>query len=354
MKNLLAVVLCLPLLCCTDANDTKGDDAADEAINGDAEASETGEETDEPSGANDAGAKDPRDASTPRDSAVAAMDSGNGNSSKDAGGSVSGNDSGTAPDARVASDAGASGSDANTSGDASYGGASRCTGSGLKFCDDFEGTQIDPGWTDKEGTLELDGTNPAMRGQKSLHVRTTNGSPSIMAHRASFPMPNERFWTRMFVKIKNLPTPDWAHWSIMWMIPQGQQWSVVEHRAVGGQNQSDKKFYWAVGTDQGSSGDWTNIDTSSTVQLDKWTCVETLVDSNQDISQVYRDGVEIKGLGTTRATMHAGNSSTPYDIPALRTLWLGFFYYQAETPGQSYDVWIDSFALDGERIGCTR
>jgi hypothetical protein len=38
----------------------------------------------------------------------------------------------------------------------------------------------------------------------------------------------------------------------------------------------------------------------------------------------------------------------------VRTLWAGFFYYQGETPGQSYDVWIDSFALDGERIGCTR
>jgi hypothetical protein len=47
-------------------------------------------------------------------------------------------------------------------------------------------------------------------------------------------------------------------------------------------------------------------------------------------------------------------STVPYDIPPIRTLWLGFFYYQGKTAEQYYDLWIDSFALDDERIGCAR
>jgi hypothetical protein len=349
MKNLLVVLLCLPLLCCGDDNDPAGDDESHET-HADAEASSRGDEDAAEPSAADAGATDQdddgvvaaSDAAVARDGSVV-MDAGG---SKDAGSPPPAKDAAVA-DARVVVDTGTP-----ASSDTGVGGPARCAGSGLKFCDDFENS-IDPGWVDREGTLQIDRTSPAQRGEGSLHVHTVNNAPAIMAHKASFPMPNERFWVRMFVKIKNLPTPDWAHWSIMWTIPQGQQWSVEEHR-LGGQNQSDKKLYWAVGTDQGPSGDWTNIDTSSTVQLDKWQCLEVLIDANQDISQVYRDGVEIPGLGTSRSTKHAGNASVPYDIPAVRTLWAGFFYYQGETPGQSYDVWIDSFALDGERIGCTR
>jgi hypothetical protein len=346
MRNLLAALLCLPLVCCAD--DKEGASDPDAATGGDAEAarapdgSDPGQAADDEDAggsgsANDAG--ESRDASS-RD-AAATMDGG-------------GRDGGMQPAHDAATDA-RSNDDTGVESDAGVGGAPRCTGSGLKFCDDFESATIDPGWVMRDGDLTIDRSSPAVRGQGSLHVHAVNNETSIMAHRASFPMPNERFWTRMFLKIKNLPTVDWAHWSILWTIPQGDQWSVEEHRAVGGQNQSDDKLYWGVGTDHGSSGDWTNIDTSSTVQLDRWICVETLIDANQDISQVYRDGVEIPRLGTTRSVVHGGNTpNAPYDIPAVRTLWLGFFYYQGETPGVQYDVWIDSFALDGERIGCTR
>lgn len=350
MKNLLlAALLCFPLVCCGDDGKSPSDQPDD--TEKDAEAANSGEDggSQKPSeGEGDGedgggGVSSPNDGGSARDGSTGPMDAGNGNK-----------DGGTQPkdaaaqDARTNADTGTP----STESDAGVGGAPRCAGSGLKFCDDFENS-IDPGWVDREGTLEIDKTNPAVRGQGSLHVRTTNNTPAIMAHKASFPMPNERFWVRTFVKIKNLPSPDWAHWSILWTIPQGQQWSVVEHR-LGGQNQSDKKFYWAVGTDQGTSGDWTNIDTSSTVQLDKWICLETLIDANMDVSQVFRDGVEIPKLGTTRMTMHMGNSNVAYDIPPVRTLWLGFFYYQGETPGVNYEVWFDSFALDGERIGCSR
>ena len=353
MRNLLAALLCLPLVCCADEQEAPSN--PDAATRGDAEPAQTHDAgdagTEQPMDDEDAGgggsfgdAGESRDASP---DAGAAMDGGSG---RDAGADAGARDAAT-QDARANSDTGGP----VTESDAGVGGAPRCTGSGLKFCDDFENATIDTAWVMRDGDLTIDRTNPAMRGQGSLHAHTVNGGTAIMAHRASFPMPNERFWTRMFVKIKNLPTVDWAHWSIMWTIPQGNQWSVEEHRAVGGQNEGDKKLYWAVGTDHGSSGDWTNIDNTSTVQLDKWICVETLIDANQDVSQVYRDGVEIPRLGTTRSVAHGGNTpNAPYDIPAVRTLWLGFFYYQGETPGTQYDVWIDSFALDGERIGCTR
>jgi hypothetical protein len=319
------IALCLPLFCCGEEDPRPATDA--EA----AQASDARTPVDVPD------ARPPRDAAT-RDATL---------------------DARTGDDARVQeedADAGVpeqdSGSTPRDEPDAGPGGTPRCSGAGLTFCDDFEGAQLDPAWGNKQGTVELD-TSKAMRGQKSLHVRAENNKVAIIAHRSSFPMPNERFWVRMFVNIKNLPTPNWAHWSVLWTIPEGAQWSVEEHR-FGGQNQSDKKLYWAVGTDHGDSGDWTNIDTSSTVKLDTWTCVELLIDATMDVSQVYRDGVEYPALGTTRATKHQGNASVPYDIPPPRTLWLGFFYYQGETPGTNYDLWFDSFAIDDERIGCSR
>ncbi|HEX5657452.1 MAG TPA: hypothetical protein VFX59_09655 [Polyangiales bacterium] len=240
----------------------------------------------------------------------------------------------TAEDAAAATDAGATG----------------CTG--LKFCDDFEDAQLGAGWTGKQGMIELDDTK-AHSGKKSLHAHTVNGGASIIAHRASFPMPNERFWVRLFVNIKNLPTPDWAHWSMLWTMPEGAQWSAEEHR-LGGQNETDDKLYWGVGTDRGPSGDWTNIDSSSAVALDTWQCVELFIDAKEDVSKVYREGVEIPKLGTTRTVKHQGNASVPYDIPSPRSITIGFTYHQGQTPNQAYDLWIDSFALDGERIGCAR
>ncbi|MET0285888.1 MAG: hypothetical protein ABW352_15510 [Polyangiales bacterium] len=319
------LALCLPLFCCNEedntgrAEDAQAVQAKDASPPTDARAPVTRDAT------------VPRDAAPPVDARVP--------SEEDAATEVI--------DAQTPQDSGVAPED-----DAGPGGASRCSGAGLTFCDDFEGAQLDSAWTNKQGTVELD-SSKAMRGQKSLHVRAENNKVAIIAHRASFPMPNERFWVRTFVNIKNLPTPNWAHWSMLWTIPEGAQWSVEEHR-FGGQNQSDKKLYWAVGTDHGKSGDWTNIDNSSTVQLDKWTCVELLIDANMDVSQVYRDGVEYPKLATTRSVQHQGNASVPYDIPAPRTLWLGFFYYQGETPGTTYDLWFDSFAIDDERIGCTR
>ncbi len=353
MRNLLAALLCLPLVCCGDEQGSP-DGQADAATNADAEAANRGDagdagEPDEPTGDEDAGGTSgPNDAGESRDAARDGSVAMDGSTNRDSGMQPV-RDAAT-QDARTNSDTGTP----VTESEAGVGGAPRCAGSGLKFCDDFENA-IGADWVMRDGDLTIDRTNPAQRGQGSLHAHTVNGGTAIMAHRASFPMPNERFWTRMFVKIKNLPTVDWAHWSIMWTIPQGNQWSVEEHRAIGGQNESDDKLYWAVGTDHGPSGDWTNIDNTSTVQLDRWICVEVLIDATQDVSQVYRDGVEIPRLGTTRSVVHGGNTpNAPYDIPAVRTLWIGFFYYQGETPGTQYDVWIDSFALDGERIGCTR
>ncbi len=310
----LGTVVCLALLGCGDDGGTS-ETAPDANIVADA-------------GQRDASAVPPnqaRDAAV-RDAASVEMD-------------------GAVDDASVAGDAGASDSGKTDAGGLAVG---DCTG--LLYCDDFEGAALDSAWQDKAGTVELDDTTAPNRGKKSLHVHTDNGGRSTVAHKKSFPVANERFWVRMFVNIKNLPTPDWSHWSLAWATPQGNP---VEHR-VGGQNMMDKKFYWGVGSDHGPTGDWTNIDTSSTVRFGVWQCLEMFIDSNADVSKVYRDGVEQPGLGTTLTVKHQGNASVQYEIPAIRQLNIGFFYYQGATPGQGYDLWIDSFALDDERIGCER
>lgn len=238
-------------------------------------------------------------------------------------------------------------------GDASVLGESRCATAGLKLCDDFESTTIDTNVWQVINGATLDKSSAA-RGQQSLKLHTTDNGMAGLLHRASFPFANERFWGRMLIKLAALPTsPTWAHWTVVGALETGNMYTLPEHR-IGGQYSDKKQNYWGVGTDHGATGDWTNLDQTTPVKTGEWQCIEWLIDASKDESKFFRDGVEVSALATTTTTKHLGNASVPYQIPNIRQLWVGWVLYQGGSLPGSYDVWIDSVALDGERIGCTK
>ena len=94
------------------------------------------------------------------------------------------------------------------------------------------------------------------RGSKSLHMRANNGYGYVRTGKV-FPMPDNTYWARMFVKVKRFSTTDWAHWTMAEAVGKGDG-SLIR---VGGQyNSSAKKNRWGVGSDGGPTGDWTRHD----------------------------------------------------------------------------------------------
>ena len=47
-------------------------------------------------------------------------------------------------------------------------------------------------------------------------------------------------------------------------------------------------------------------------------------------------------------------ASVKYELPTIASVWVGFWNYDQGKPTtpDHYDVWVDEFALDSQRIGC--
>jgi hypothetical protein len=264
--------------------------------------------------------------------------------------------------------AGASGaagaSEAGKSGAAAGGGAagnaasgpSRCEGSQLLLCESFEADLDAKVWTTMQSRPVVDGARAA-RGSKSLHVHTGATGAAGIETKQFFPRPEGHYYGRMFVYFDALPTsPTWAHWTIAGANPKSGSGEI----RVGGQHDG-KIERFGVGTDQGPSGDWTNLDEDpkgavEAVPLQEWLCVEWLHDWANDVTRFYLDGVEHPSLATTADVDHGGNADVPYEIPELDSVWVGFWNYNQGKPvtPDEFDVWIDEVAFDDERIGCDR
>jgi hypothetical protein len=211
-------------------------------------------------------------------------------------------------------------------------------------------------WSALQTKPSLDSTHSA-RGSKSLHLHTTATGASGLQTKKIFPRPEGHYYGRMFVYFDALPTsPQWAHWTIVGANPASEKGEI----RVGGQHDG-KIERFGVGTDQGPSGDWTNLDddpkgAAKAVELKKWLCVEWLHDWANDETRFYLDGMEHESLHTTKAVKHGGNSGTPYELPELGSVWVGFWNYDQNKPvtPNAFDVWIDEVAFDAERIGCER
>lgn len=234
-------------------------------------------------------------------------------------------------------------------------GQSRCDSAGLLLCDGFEGDSIDTSlWTVEvsgSNTVEIT-TAEAARGSRSVHIRAQNGF-GFLRTTSVFPVANNDYYGRMFLKVARYSTVDWAHWTVAEAAGTGDGPLI----RVGGQYDTDiQKNRWGVGSDLGPTSDWTNRDQDPDGKpqeppLGEWTCLEWLHKGSTHETRFYVDGVEHPSLYTS-ATQHGGNQGANYELPQFTSLRLGWEQYQSDP--EPFDVWIDEVAVHTERIGCER
>ncbi len=233
-------------------------------------------------------------------------------------------------------------------------GSSRCAALGALFCDGFESATIDDTSWEKNGggTASVD-TSQHARGNSSLHVHTSLNGFSYLKLTKIFPVANNAYYGRMFVRFDALPTsPTWAHWTIVEAAGTGDGSAI----RVGGQLDETKNRF-GVGTDGGPTGDWTNLDQDPNDSPiappeDEWLCIEWHHDGSSDETEFWWDATQHESLSTTSSS-HGGND-VPYVMPEFQSVWVGWWLYQENPMPAEYDVWIDEVALDDARIGCVR
>jgi hypothetical protein len=240
-------------------------------------------------------------------------------------------------------------------------GASRCAEAGVLLCDDFESGTIDSAtWKNYQVAPKIDAVQAA-RGTKALHVTTGATGGSGLRTTKIFPRSNGLYYGRMFIYFGALPTsPNYAHWTAIGSNPATDSTDKSEIR-VGGQLETINKF--GVGTDHGPTGDWTNLDSDKPsgasavreVPKNEWICIEWMVDTANELTKFWWDGVEHPSLATTQDVSRYNSNGMKYVLPDISSVWVGFENYnqgKSMLPA-SYDVWIDEVALDAQRIGCS-
>jgi hypothetical protein len=97
-------------------------------------------------------------------------------------------------------------------------GSSRCAGADVLLCDGFEGASIDSAlWTvQKSGSNIVELTDAhAARGAKSLHIHAVTGNTyGFLRNTTIFPVANNDYYGRMFVRVARYSTVMWAHWTL--------------------------------------------------------------------------------------------------------------------------------------------
>src|SRR5690242_5331512 len=174
----------------------------------------------------------------------------------------------------------ASGGDGAGGGELGTGGANLgpACAEGLSLCDDFESETIDTAlWTvgkNNDNVVEIS-SEFAARGSKSLHIHTENGY-GYVKNTGAFPVPNNDYFGRMFLRVARYSPVDWAHWTVAEAAGTGND-SMIR---VGGQYLSDEdENRYGVGSDGGPTGDWTRHDSDpdghpGEPKVGEWVCLE--------------------------------------------------------------------------------
>jgi hypothetical protein len=254
-------------------------------------------------------------------------------------------------------DASAGGRDFSTD-RARFFGSSRCGLANVQLCEDFERGTIDTStWeVHTSGQMPAIDTTRAARGARALHIRSVNNGFAYILETKTFPEPNDTYYGRMFVWLTVVPTaPDWAHWNLVEAAGMGTA-AVVR---LGGQwNPFEQKNLFGQGSDDGPTGDWTNLDRDpagapTPVPVQQWICLEWMHSGAANESRFFWDGAEHPSLHAT-STTHGGAPGQIYDLPSFRSVWVGWWFYQGNTLNQTFDVWIDEIAIDRDRVGCVQ
>ncbi|HET6280960.1 MAG TPA: hypothetical protein VFH73_08340 [Polyangia bacterium] len=221
---------------------------------------------------------------------------------------------------------------------AGYGlaGPSRCAGAGVAVCESFENGLDATIWrTSASGgaTAVVDEMHAA-RGTKALHVHSGGGGNAYITERSSFPATSANLYARMYVYLEDDITTS-GHFSMA----EGAGTGTGARIRFGGQFKN-----FGVGTDGGSSGDWTDRD-NKVVPSKQWMCIEFQFKGDTSEFRVWWDDAE-------RTALHVGPSRHGgFTMPTFNSLWFGWWMYNASEP---QDMWIDEIAIDSKPIGCAK
>lgn len=226
---------------------------------------------------------------------------------------------------------------------------------GLTLCDDFETTVVDPAlWTMETSdgnSMELS-SEYAAHGSKSLHLHVQNGFARLR-NESVFPMPNNDYFGRMYLRVAKFSTVAWAHWTVGEGAGNGDG-SLIR---VGGQyNTNAQANRWGVGSDGGPTGDWTMHDddppgSPQEPPENSWVCIEWEHKGSANETRFFVQGEEHPSLHTTSSSHGSNNAGSEYILPEMTSFWFGWWQYQVDD-SMDFDVWIDLVAIDEERIGC--
>jgi hypothetical protein len=191
------------------------------------------------------------------------------------------------------------------------------------------------------GTIEVVSTM-ARRGRKSLHIRTPAGPSETYLHESkTFPAMGNAFYGRLFFTFDRRPAA-FVHWN------------VVEGRGTGNNNRiryggiNNMSFgNWFLFNIQrlGANETGRDDDADPPIPARTWVCMEWMFDGTANEARLWRDGVE-------RPKMHVTGLDPQFAMPTFHDLFIGWAIYQNIEAG--YEVWIDSIALDSQKIGCDR
>jgi hypothetical protein len=205
-------------------------------------------------------------------------------------------------------------------------GPAGCANAGYIFCDDFEGA-LDQ-WTPQtsNGTVTID-PSFACSGMQSLHVTANVPSPNNggnytvgLVHNASLP---SDVFVRVFARVTRRPTPDMA-FLLIYAGATGVQ-EEINSGVFGGQN-------YGFGTHKIWGG--------PSARLGPCECVEMEINQSTGHVKVWINDQNMVDTGYG-------------SIPSFDTIKIGPSVL-ASSGSIAEDMWLDDFAYDGKRIGCTK
>jgi hypothetical protein len=101
---------------------------------------------------------------------------------------------------------------------------------------------------------------------------------------------------------------------------------------------------FGVGTDRGTSGDWTDHD-NKVIPSKTWICAEFEFKGDTHEFFVWWDDME-RTMLRSGPTKHAN-----FTMPTFTSLWFGWWMYNMTEP---QELWIDEIAVDFKPIGCAK
>jgi len=217
-------------------------------------------------------------------------------------------------------------------------------GADLLF-DDFEdaaaGDPPDPGlWTmalvGSNGTITVDNSQ-AYSGAQSVHIHH-EGFSTFMAANSVFPVPDNRFYGRAYMRVAGGLTQGHVTW-----IEAGVAANDIDEARIGSNIGQLDVNHWPGDEEQRA-----NVP----LMPDTWHCIEFLYDGTNHELRIWFEGEAIPGLTVTDWTIPPGgegnnpNNPIPEWAPSFESVRFGWEL------GGNGDIWFDDIALATTRVDC--